>query len=49
MNNQDLDIKDIIEHEKIQEYDMDECNYYLIPMIIFCMESYIKRLMGKTS
>lgn len=49
MNNKDLDIKDIIEHERIQEYDMDECNYYLIPMIIFCMESYIKKLMSKTS
>lgn len=48
MNNEDPSIEDITPFERIQDGDMDEINFFLIPLAIFCIESYIKKLISKT-
>lgn len=46
MNNLDLSIEDLIQYENIDEHSMSETYYFLIPIIIFCLESYIKKLVS---
>ena len=49
MNDQDISIEDLVVYDRIQDFENDPINYFLIPMAIFCMEYYIKKLMTKTS
>lgn len=49
MNNVPYNAKDITQYRSIQDDDMSGTNYFLIPMVIFCIESYVKELLSKTS
>lgn len=46
MNQMDLTIDDIKVLERFGELDRNEQNYFVIPMIIFCADYYIKKLLS---
>lgn len=48
MNGIDFDIRDIVPYENIEDTDMDEINFFAIPLAIFCIERYIEKLLSKT-
>ena len=45
-NNEEIGVEDILPFDRIVEYDNNQLNYFLIPMVIFVMEYYIKKLMA---
>ena len=45
-NYEDLGIEDILPLDRITETDNNQENYFLLPMIIYIMEFYIKQLMA---
>lgn len=46
MNNEDVSVEDIFVFDRIQECERDMTNYFFIPMAIFCIEWYIKKMLS---
>lgn len=46
LNNQPYTMEDIVLYDKISDCDMTEENYFLIPMVIFCLDNYTKSLIN---
>ena len=42
-----IGVEDLLPLDKIEEYDFNQYNYFMIPMIIYIMEVYIKELMAR--
>ncbi|MBR1988365.1 MAG: hypothetical protein IKA36_04930, partial [Clostridia bacterium] len=48
MNGEDITYDDIKPYERINDDDLNETNFFLIPLAIFCIESYVRNMLAKT-